>query len=50
MRQRLADDARAFDEGDAVAVMLLDPVATANTFGSKMMSSGGKPISSVRIL
>ena len=25
------------------------PVATANTFGSKMMSSGGKPTCSVRI-
>ena len=39
---------RRLDEVDRVAVVLLDPVAIARMFGSKMMSSGGKPTSSVR--
>ena len=40
---------RRLDEVDPVIVVLLDPGRDAKMFGSKMMSSGGKPTSSVRI-
>jgi len=39
------DPARRLDEVDRVVVVLVDAVATANTFGSMMMSSAGsRPI------
>jgi hypothetical protein len=44
------DAPRRLQERDRVLVVLLDPVATVRMFGSKMMSWGGKPTSSVRIL
>jgi hypothetical protein len=50
VRQGLADDARRLDEVDGVSLCSSIPVATAKMFGSKMMSSGGKPTVSVRML
>jgi hypothetical protein len=48
--QLLLDLPRRLDEGEPIAVVLLDAVATAKMLGSKMMSSGGKPTFSVSSL
>jgi hypothetical protein len=48
--QVLLDPARGLDEVDAVVACSSMPVATAKTLGSKMMSSGGNPTSSTRIV